>query len=80
VILASLKDPYDIPLSQSPSSPFASAHDQTITVFGLPAFILMSAEERVSAFQVLMGGNRILRSINEMLDREWVSAAHGFRM
>jgi hypothetical protein len=51
-----------------------------IFVFGLPAFIMMSAEERVSTFQVLMGGGRILRSINGMLDREWVSAAHGFRM
>ncbi|KAF2121488.1 hypothetical protein BDV96DRAFT_564367 [Lophiotrema nucula] len=77
-ILASLKTPYDLPLTSS--SPAASDHSSraTVSVFGLPAFILMSAQERIQRFQVLLGGSRILTRANALLDQEWPSAVHGF--
>jgi hypothetical protein len=40
----------------------------------------MGEEERVKFFQAFMGGSRILRRVGRLLDQEWVSAAHGFRM
>jgi hypothetical protein len=51
-----------------------------ITVSGLPRFLAQNEEERVRDWQALMGGNRILKRVSKMLDQEWVSAAHGFRM
>lgn len=42
--------------------------------------MMMSEEKRIEAFQVLMGGSRILRRVSKMLDQEWVSAAHGFKL
>jgi hypothetical protein len=41
---------------------------------------MMGEEERVGFFQVLMGGSRILKRVSRLLDQEWVSAVHGFRM
>jgi len=40
----------------------------------------MSEEERIDCFQALMGGSRIVKRASKLLDQEWVSAAHGFRM
>jgi len=52
--------------------------DGTVEVLGLPAFILMSADERMHKFQVLLGGSRILNRVNKILDQEWPSAVYGF--
>jgi len=41
---------------------------------------MMPAEERVQSFQAVLGGSRVLRRVCALLDMEWVSAAHGFRM
>jgi hypothetical protein len=49
-------------------------------VSGLSAFLAMKGEQRVHRFQAIMGGSRILKRISKMLDQEWVSAAHGFKM
>jgi hypothetical protein len=80
VIVSSLKKPFDVQLTNTSSSP--TYHDQarTIPVSGLSAFLMMGEEERVGFFQALMGGSRILRRASRVLDQEWVSAAHGFRM
>lgn len=57
-----------------------STQPTRVKVFGLTAFLLMNEEERINAFQALMGGSRILRRASKVLSQEWVSAAHGFRV
>ncbi|KAF2816200.1 uncharacterized protein BDZ99DRAFT_542497 [Mytilinidion resinicola] len=72
-ILAALKPP--------PNTPFLSTSesDQNETqVFGLPAFILLSADERVERFQVLLGGNRILNRVSALVDQRWPSRPNGW--
>lgn len=61
-----------------PNNPNLTA--KAAQVFGLPAFILMSAEERITKFQVQLGGSRIIGRVNNLLDQEWPSAAHGFKI
>ncbi|OTB06001.1 hypothetical protein M426DRAFT_21427 [Hypoxylon sp. CI-4A] len=39
--------------------------------YGLPAFIMMTPEQRVEAFRGLMGGERVLRRVNELLETSW---------
>ncbi|KAF2799016.1 hypothetical protein K505DRAFT_391227 [Melanomma pulvis-pyrius CBS 109.77] len=79
VILASLHTSYPIALSSSsPSSLNTSTSANTIEVYGLPAFILATGEERVQRFQVLLGGSRVLTRVNKVLDQEWPSAVNGF--
>lgn len=79
VILTSLKDPYHLPLNSSPSTS-SDMPSKSVEVLSLPALILMPAEERVRRFQALLGGSRILTRVNSLLDQQWPSAAHGFRM
>ncbi|KAF2873348.1 hypothetical protein BDV95DRAFT_592732 [Massariosphaeria phaeospora] len=79
VILASMKEPYDLTVtSSSPNSSESSS--KSVSVFGLPAFLMMEAEERIDRFQVLLGGSRILKRVSAMMDQEWPSAVHGFTM
>ncbi|KAJ4301672.1 hypothetical protein N0V90_003765 [Kalmusia sp. IMI 367209] len=73
VILALLKDPVDWPLPSHQVS-------EVLSTCGLQTFLLMSAEQRVQNFQAILGGSRILKSVNALLDQEWISAVHGFRM
>lgn len=80
VVVASLKDPYDVPLPMWAGSPTSSDRPASVSVFGLQAFLTMGEEQRVKEFQALMGGSRILRKASKVLDQEWPSAAHGFRM
>jgi hypothetical protein len=40
----------------------------------------MSTEERIKRFQILLGGSRIISRVNKLLDQEWPSAAHEFKM
>ncbi|KAF2188133.1 hypothetical protein K469DRAFT_566946 [Zopfia rhizophila CBS 207.26] len=77
VILAILKKPREIitPFEASFSS---QPTPKTFTVFGLPALIMMSADEREERFQVVLGGNRILSRVSTALDQPWPSAIHGF--
>jgi hypothetical protein len=76
IIIASLKEPLDLQglATTSTSAP------QVVSASGLSAFLMMSEEKRVRFFQALMGGSRILRRVSKVLDGEWVSAAHGFKM
>lgn len=62
------------------SSPVPSHHRKSVSVAGLSRFLIMSEEERIHCFQALMGGSRILKRTSKMLDQEWISAAHGFKM
>ncbi|KAF2279047.1 uncharacterized protein EI97DRAFT_431268, partial [Westerdykella ornata] len=79
IILASFKHPYDMPLRAG--SPYSAGESQEVLkVYGLPAFLLLEPEERITRFEVLMGGRRVLSRINEMLERKWPSAANGFKI
>jgi hypothetical protein len=80
VIVASLKKPFDVQLAAISSSPVYHRCPKAVTVSGLSAFLLMGEEERVGFFQALMGGGRILRRVSRLLEQEWISAAHGFKM
>lgn len=79
VIIASLKEPFDVQLPVS-SLPSEYMDPRMVSVSVLPAFLVMSAEERIQRFQAIMGGSRVLRKVSNVLDQGWVSAAHGFRM
>lgn len=76
VIIGSLQTPDPYPLSFS--SPSVSGIFETVEVLGLTAFILMDADERVRRFQALLGGSRILKRVNRVLEQEWPSAVNGF--
>ncbi|KAH7395083.1 hypothetical protein DE146DRAFT_615958 [Phaeosphaeria sp. MPI-PUGE-AT-0046c] len=76
VIVASLKESFDVKLPGVSNSGIP----HTVTVAGLSAFLLMGEEMRVKYFQTLMGGSRVLRNVSRVLDQEWVSAAHGYRL
>ncbi|KAH7398386.1 hypothetical protein BKA66DRAFT_592319 [Pyrenochaeta sp. MPI-SDFR-AT-0127] len=80
VIVASLKQPFAVHIPAYSSLSNCSDPLLSVSVSGLPAFIVMSADERVKYFQAIMGGSRILRRLSSVLDQEWISAAHGFRM
>ena len=43
-------------------------------------FLLMNQENRVKCFQAVMGGRRVLDRVGGLLDQQWLSAAHGFKM
>ncbi|KAI1635385.1 hypothetical protein F4809DRAFT_614032 [Biscogniauxia mediterranea] len=59
-ILGSLKAPEGIPEEQA-------------GCFGLPAFVRMTPVERMQAFRGLMGGERVLRRVNEIVENVWNS-------
>ena len=80
VIVALLKNPLDVRLPETSSSPAYRNRSRIISVSGLPAFLLMSEDELIKSFQAHMGGSRILRRVSRLLGQEWVSAAHGFRL
>ncbi|KAH7068828.1 hypothetical protein BKA63DRAFT_545557 [Paraphoma chrysanthemicola] len=80
MVVASLKGPCDLQLPMGTSSPTSSSRPDSVPVFGLQAFLAMTEEQRVKDFQALMGGGRILERVSQVLDQQWLSAAHGFRM
>ncbi|KAF2855661.1 hypothetical protein T440DRAFT_535780 [Plenodomus tracheiphilus IPT5] len=81
VIVASLKDTMEMQIPRSFSSPSAILEYQdSVRVSGLPAFLMMSGDERIRHFQAVMGGARILKRVGAVLDQEWVSAVHGFKV
>ncbi|KAK3062490.1 hypothetical protein LTS18_003957 [Coniosporium uncinatum] len=45
---------------------------------GLPAFVVMSAEERSRRFESLLGGKRVLQRVTNALDMRWPSAVDGY--
>jgi hypothetical protein len=77
VILTSLKEKYMLPIVSN-SQEASDASEKAVEVFGLPAFILMSSDERIQRFQALLGGSRILKRTSKLLDQQWPSAVHGF--
>ncbi|RMZ72579.1 nucleoporin nup49 [Pyrenophora seminiperda CCB06] len=79
-IVAWLKLPINVQVPLFSSSPNSPPHPKSVPAAGLSRFLTMSEEERIHCFQALMGGSRILRRASKLLDQEWVSAAHGFRM
>jgi hypothetical protein len=80
VIAAWLQKSLNVPIAPSSASHFQSHNAKTVSAFGLARFLLMSEEERLRSFQALMGGSRVLTSASKLMDRAWISAAHGFRM
>ena len=78
--MASLKLPVNVQVPPFSTSPIPPHHSNSVSVTGLSRFLIMSEEERIDCFQALMGGSRIVKRASKLLDQEWVSAAHGFRM
>lgn len=46
---------------------------RSVKAAGLPLFLLMERDDRVRAFQAVMGGRRILDRVGAVLEREWAS-------
>ncbi|KAF2204645.1 hypothetical protein GQ43DRAFT_364099 [Delitschia confertaspora ATCC 74209] len=78
-VLFTLKDPFSIELPL-PLAPTSLMHPKAriVEVWGLQAFVLMPAEERMQRFQVLLGGRSVVEKVNKVLDRRWISAVNGF--
>ncbi|OTA86736.1 hypothetical protein M434DRAFT_376171 [Hypoxylon sp. CO27-5] len=57
-ILGQLRPPDDIP-------------EEEAGKYGLPAFIRMTPIERVQTFRALMGGEKVLRRVSEVLETRW---------
>ena len=70
-ILAKLKRPEAVEASESSSSYCSS----TELPYGLSAFLQRSVEERVQRFGPLMGGDRVIGRISEVLDSGWMTAS-----
>ncbi|RYP29451.1 hypothetical protein DL767_006720 [Monosporascus sp. MG133] len=45
--------------------------EEVVSRFGLPAFVRMSAEERMHAFRGLLGGENVLTRVSNLLDTRW---------
>ncbi|KAK5720813.1 hypothetical protein LTR15_006775 [Elasticomyces elasticus] len=71
VILAQLKPP-EQPIRDGSSSATKRLQDD---VFGLAAFIRLSRIQRLQQFGPLMGGERVLRRVSEVVDMGWKSAS-----
>ncbi|KAL6710414.1 hypothetical protein ACN47E_009360 [Coniothyrium glycines] len=80
VVAAKLSPPFEmhIPVIPDGSSPLQQA--PTIPVSGLAAFLMMDGGRRVQSFQTILGGSRVLQRMGSILDQQWMSAAHGFRL
>ncbi|KAF2838676.1 hypothetical protein M501DRAFT_934491 [Patellaria atrata CBS 101060] len=72
VVLSSLKSSYGSEADLQSNRPAARE------LFGLPAFVNMTPEERLERFQGVMGGARVLRKVNATLEKSWPSACDGF--
>jgi hypothetical protein len=79
-IVAWLQKPLNVPIAPSSATHVPTHHVTSASAVGLARFLLMDEKERVSSFQALMGGNRILIRAGKLMDQTWVSAVHGFRM
>ena len=53
---------------RAPSSMPAIHSDR---VYGLPAFLKMSTEERIARFESILGGRRVLQSVSAFIDTSW---------
>ncbi|KAK4899934.1 hypothetical protein LTR27_002695 [Elasticomyces elasticus] len=73
VILAQLKPPEEATRDGSSSAIQSSQGD----VFGLAAFARMSLAQRLQQFGPLLGGERMLRRVSEVVDMGWKSVAPG---
>ncbi|RYP61766.1 hypothetical protein DL769_007572 [Monosporascus sp. CRB-8-3] len=45
--------------------------EEAVSRFGLPAFVRMSAEERMHTFRGLLGGENVLTRVSDLLDTRW---------
>ncbi|RYO75158.1 hypothetical protein DL766_005211 [Monosporascus sp. MC13-8B] len=45
--------------------------EEAVSRFGLPAFVRMSAEERMHTFRGLLGGENVLTRVSNLLDTRW---------
>ncbi|CAI6275757.1 unnamed protein product [Periconia digitata] len=80
VILALLKEPIEYPVALASSQGSMEENSSSFPLFGLQRFLMMSGQQRVQSFQVLLGGKRVLQKVNALLDQQWLSAAHSFHM
>lgn len=46
-------------------------HDEMGETYGLPAFLRMSAAQRVQRLGIVLGGSRVLRRVSEVVDARW---------
>ncbi|KAK4213498.1 hypothetical protein QBC37DRAFT_387988 [Rhypophila decipiens] len=46
-------------------------------LYGLPLFVMMSAEERIVMFEDIFGGRKVLEWVSEVLDWEWGVRSRG---
>ena len=44
----------------------------SMMVYGLPAFIVMSMEQRFSHFEQFLGGRKVLHRVSELVDATWM--------
>jgi hypothetical protein len=47
--------------------------------FGIGVFVRMSTEERITRFEGLLGGRKVLQRVSNVLEHQWLSAKTGFR-
>lgn len=66
-VLGALKQP---PPSDTERGQDSEMDDQG-AVWGLPAFVLMGAEERRRRFEGMMGGNGVLERVGRVIDEGW---------
>ncbi len=64
-VLGALKQPSDKDRGQD-----SEMNDQGM-VWGLPAFVLMGAEERRRRFEGMMGGSGVLERVGRVVDAGW---------
>jgi len=62
-VLAELKPPETDEMSPSV--------DRQVSLFGLPAFVTMSSVKRMSGFERILGGTKILSQVGAILDADW---------
>ncbi|EMC91710.1 hypothetical protein BAUCODRAFT_126707 [Baudoinia panamericana UAMH 10762] len=53
----------------------SSIHSVDRDAFGLAIFVTMSVRERIQTFAPLLGGERVLTRVSEVIDRRWVTNA-----
>lgn len=53
--------------------------ENTSLPFGLPAFLQMRPDARISMFAGVLGGEKVLRRVNACLEREWISQSRGYK-
>ncbi|KAK5134056.1 hypothetical protein LTR08_006946 [Meristemomyces frigidus] len=73
VVLMNLKQPDSVPGSESSST----QHSSQELCYGLPAFVRMSAGQRIQQFGPILGGEGVLTRVGQIIDSGWMSSTRG---